>query len=37
MQGNCRVQKKLQSVSFVMSVSTAADRRHSFRCRLSKS
>jgi len=35
MQGKCRVQKKLQSVSFVMSVSTAADRGHTSRWRLS--
>lgn len=36
MQGKCWVQKKLQSVSFVMSVSTAADRGHTSRCRFSK-
>jgi hypothetical protein len=35
MQGKCWVQKKLQSVSFVMSMSTAADRGHTSRYRLS--
>jgi len=36
MQGKCKVQKKLQGISFVMSVSTTADWGHTFRCRLSK-
>jgi hypothetical protein len=36
MQGKCTVQKKLHSVPFVMSVSTAADRGHTTRCRLSE-
>jgi hypothetical protein len=36
MQGKCWVQEKLWSVSFAMSMSTAADRGHTSRCRLSK-